>query len=593
MPVRIGNFSGFYGDRHAALAEMVHSDAADVLTGDFLAEVTMNVLSRLRERDSHAGYATTFLTQITPLLGELADSDIRIVVNAGGLNPVGLVEEIRARCAAAGVDLPIAAVLGDDLADRVAESGLLRDPEIGDVSALGWVPTTANAYLGGWGVAAALEAGARIVVGGRITDASVVVGAAAWWHGWKRDQWDQLAGALVAGHVIECGMQVTGGNFSGFADLDLTYPGFPVAEIETDGTCTITKPADTGGAVSVGTVTAQLLYEIQGRWYANPDVLADFRSIRLTQLGPDRVRISGVAGQAPPATTKVALTGPGRWENSMMLGVTGGDLEAKRELVERQLRRNILDLPPIEHLRVETIGSAAADPRTQNEATSFIRIIAQSDDERAVGRDLANRIVGFGLGSYPGRFSLTPPGHARRLGAYRSMYVDQAQLNHRVVCPDGQVIPIPSPSQTSAYSESFDPPSAPGPNDGHERETVPSTLGAVAYARSGDKGDDANVGIWADDDDRWQWLRSWLSTDRLRELLPEADGKRIDRLELPNLRAINFMVRGLLDGGAISSIRLDSQAKGLGEFLRTRSASIPSELLAATPLRHQKGNTTA
>jgi hypothetical protein len=565
-PIRIANFSGFYGDRATGLVEMLRSAEADVLTGDYLAEVTMSVLSKLRERDPSAGYAAGFLAHLRPALAEIERSDVRIVVNAGGLNPTGLADVVRGLAP----DLPVAAVVGDVLMGDLAQ---LED-------APDFAPVTANAYLGGWGIARALADGARIVVTGRVTDASLVVGSAAWWHGWSREDWDRLAGALIAGHIIECGMQATGGNFSGFEALDLSQMSFPIAEIEEDGTSHITKLASSTGAVTVDTVTAQLVYEIQGRWYANPDAVADLASVDVRQSGPDAVTVTGTVGAPPPPTTKVALTGVGGWTNCVWIGLTGGAFEQKRAVFERALRDSLRDVQGIKELYVDLIGQQSEDPVTQNQATGFLRVVASGDDEQAVGRRFSGAIVELALATFPGIYLTAPPGRASRAGVYRPAWVDQTRLRHHVVGADGGVVLIDPPAAVKAY-----PPTDDGARSGPEEAQaiaeplVEVRLGQVVAARSGDKGGNANVGIWVSNDERWAWLRDWLTTDRIRQLMPEAADLEITRVELPNLRAINFVIHQLLGEGAISSVRLDSQAKGVGEFLRARRAEVPSSLL--------------
>jgi hypothetical protein len=567
-PIRIANFSGFYGDRATGLVEMLRHAEADVLTGDYLAEVTMSVLAKLRERDPSAGYAAGFLAHLRLALADLERSEARIVVNAGGLNPTGLADAVRVLAP----NLNVAAVAGDDL---MGDLDQLED-------APDFAPATANAYLGGWGIARALADGARIVVTGRVTDASLVVGAAAWWHGWSREDWDRLAGALIAGHIIECGMQATGGNFSGFEDIDLTRMSFPIAEIEDDGTTHITKLPSSGGAVTVDTVTAQLVYEIQGRWYANPDVVADLASVQVHQAGPDAVTVTGTVGAPPPPATKVALTGVGGWTNSVWIGVTGAAFDQKREVFEQTLRDSLGDVEGIQELHVDLIGQQSEDPLTQNEATGFLRVVASGDDEQAVGRRFSGAIVELALASFPGVYLTAPPGGAKRLGVYRPAWVDQTKLQHRVVDADGGSVLIDPPAEVTAY---------PPPMEDWTRPSLEATqpmtgplvevrLGEVVATRSGDKGGNANVGIWVSNDGRWAWLRNWLTTDRLRQLMPEAADLEIARVELPNLRAINFVIHGLLGEGAISSVRLDSQAKGVGEFLRARRVKVPSSLLS-------------
>ena len=294
-PIRIGNASGFYGDRFAAMQEMLEGGDLDVLTGDYLAELTMLILGRDRLRDPGLGYARTFLRQLEGCLGPALDRGVAVVSNAGGLNPAGLAAAVRELAGRLGLDPKIGYVAGDDLLPRAAELGLAAPG--------GGQPVAANAYLGGWGIAECLRAGANVVVTGRVTDASLTVGPAAAHYGWARDDFDALAGATAAGHVLECGAQATGGNYSFFTEIaDLRHPGFPIAEIYPDGSSVITKHPGTGGAVTVGTVTAQLLYEVAGPRYPGPDVTLRLDTVRLVRDGPDRVRIAGAAGEPPPAT---------------------------------------------------------------------------------------------------------------------------------------------------------------------------------------------------------------------------------------------------------------------------------------------------
>ena len=314
MTLLVGNCSGFYGDRLSAMRELVEGALedgrpVDVITGDYLAELTMLILGKDTMKDPSLGYARTHLRQLEDCLGLALEKGMRIATNAGGLNPTGLAAKVREVASGLGLDVAVAHVEGDDLRPRAAELGL--DGAL-----------TANAYLGGFGIARALDAGAQVVVTGRVTDAALVVGAGASHFGWTHADHDALAGAVVAGHVIECGTQATGGNFSGFrqlmqAGMDPRQPlGFPVAELHADGSSVITKQAGTGGAVTVDTVTAQLVYEIQSTRYLNPDVTTRLDTIRLAQLGPDRVGVSGVVGEAPSSRLKVCVNELGGWRNS-------------------------------------------------------------------------------------------------------------------------------------------------------------------------------------------------------------------------------------------------------------------------------------
>ncbi|MCO5974391.1 acyclic terpene utilization AtuA family protein [Actinoallomurus soli] len=578
-PVRIANCSGFYGDRLSALAEMVRGGPVDVVTGDYLAEVTMLVLAKNRLKKPAGGYATTFLRQLRPVAAEIAERGIKVVVNAGGLDPAGLARDTRALLAEAGVDLAVAHVEGDDLSARLAglaaEGHALAHLDTGEpFASRGHEPLTANAYLGGFGVAAALAGGADIVITGRVADASLVTGAAAWWWGWSPDDHDALAGAVVAGHVIECGAQATGGNFSGFTGIaDLRHPGFPIAEVDRDGSSVITKHEGTGGAVTVDTVTAQLLYEVGAPGYLNPDVIARLDTVRVEQEGPDRVRMSGVRGQAPPPTTKVAVTGLGGWRNSCTFVLTGLDVDAKAALVERAVRARLDGEPGIADLRFTRIGVPAADPADQMAGSSLLHV-AVDGDQNSAGRAFSALCVELALSSYPGIYGMGVPSAGSAYGVYWPTLIPQDVLRHTVVHPDGreEIVPPPATAEPAAETDVALPPYKAGP-------TVEGPLGRLVHARSGDKGGNANVGLWVADPEAWPWLAATMTTERFQELLPETRGLVVDRYVLPNLRAVNFVVRGLLDGGATEARRFDTQAKALGEWLRARHVSLPERLL--------------
>ncbi|WP_329249894.1 DUF1446 domain-containing protein [Actinoallomurus sp. NBC_01490] len=577
-PVRIANCSGFYGDRMSALAEMVEGGPVDVITGDYLAEVTMLVLAKNRQKRPGGGYASTFLRQLAPVVTRIAERRIKVVVNAGGLDPAGCADATRTLLAEAGVDLAVAHVEGDDLAARVpallADGHDLAHLDTGEPFTRD--PLTANAYLGGFGIQAALAAGADIVITGRVADASLVSGAAAWWWRWTPADLDALAGAVVAGHVIECGAQATGGNFSGFREIaDLTHPGFPLAEVHRDGASVITKHEGTGGAVTVDTVTAQLLYEIGAPGYLNPDVVAHLDSVRLDQEGPDRVRVSGVRGSAPPPTTKVAITGLGGWRNESTFVLTGTDVDAKAALVEQAVRARLDGDPGIADLRFTRIGAPVEDPADQMAGSSLLHV-AVDGEQGSAGRAFSSLCVELALANYPGIYGMGVPGPGAAYGTYWPALVPQDLLDHTVVHADGRREVVPPPPVT-ASQETAAPPE-PEPYD--EGVTVDGPLGRIVRARSGDKGGNANVGLWVTDPEAWPWLRATMTTDRLRALLPEAAGLPVDRYELPNLRAVNFVVRGLLGGGATEARRFDKQAKALGEWIRARHVPIPDRLLS-------------
>ncbi|EFV15012.1 acyclic terpene utilization AtuA family protein [Segniliparus rugosus] len=560
--LRVGNASGFYGDRFAAVREMLTGGELDVLTGDYLAELTMLILGRDRLKDPSLGYAKTFLRQMEEGLGLALERGVKIVVNAGGLNPAGLAAKLRDLAERLGLDAKIAHVQGDDLLDRAAELGFGS-------------PAAANAYLGAFGIVAGLDAGADVVVTGRITDASLVVGPAAWRFGWSRTDYDRLAGAVVAGHLIECGTQVTGGNYAFFQEIaDLGHAGFPIAEIRADGSSVITKHPGTGGAVSVGTVTAQLLYEIQGARYAGPDVTTRLDTAALSQDGPDRVLVSGVRGEAPPPDLKVSLNTIGGFRNEMTFILTGLDVEAKAALAQSQLEPLLVKRP------AEVVWNLARvdrpDAPTQQQASALLQCVVRDMDPDKVGRQFSSAAVELALASYPGFALTTPPGNGSPYGVFTAGFVPQSALAHEAVLPDGSTVPIPPAPQTQALAEVPEPAVA-GPGDLGAVRRAP--LGALAGARSGDKGGSANIGLWARTDEQYSWLVAQLTSDKLVELLPEAAGLVVRRTVLPNLRAVNFVIEGILGRGVAEQARFDPQAKGLGEWLRSRELDIPASLL--------------
>jgi hypothetical protein len=563
--VRIANCSGFYGDRLAAMREMLTGGEVDYITGDYLAELTMLILGRDRMKNPERGYAKTFLTQLEDCLGEARDRGVRIVANAGGLNPAGLADAIRALADRLGVPARIAHVEGDDLQPRAAELGL-------------GTPLTANAYLGAWGIVDCLGDGADVVVTGRVTDASVIVGAAAAHFGWGRTDYDELAGAVVAGHVIECGVQATGGNYAFFREIPavpgLIHPGFPLAEVYPDGSSVITKHPGTGGLVSTDTVTAQLLYEITGARYANPDVTARMDTIELSSDGPDRIRISGVVGEPPPPTLKVSLNSIGGFRNAMTFVLTGLDIEAKAELVRRQLEAG-LTVKPAE-LEWTLARTDHPDADSEEAASALLHCVVRDADAANVGRQFSSAAVELALASYPGFHVTAPPGDGQVYGVFTAGYVDAAVVPHVAVHTDGTRVDIPCATDTLALQPAADP-VIPDPLRAGPTRRAP--LGRIAGARSGDKGGSANVGVWVRTEDQWRWLANTLTVELLKELLPEAADCVVTRHVLPNLRAVNFVIEGILGQGVAYQARFDPQAKGLGEWLRSRHVDIPESLL--------------
>ncbi|MCL7368819.1 MULTISPECIES: acyclic terpene utilization AtuA family protein [Streptomyces] len=553
--LRVGNASGFYGDRFSALREMLTGGPLDVLTGDYLAELTMLILGRDRLKDPGAGYARTFLRQLEECLGLAHERGVRIVANAGGLNPAGLADAVRALAGRLGVPVRVAHVEGDDL--TAAHPGALA----------------AHAYLGGFGIAACLRAGADVVVTGRVTDAALVTGPAAAHFGWGPTEYDRLAGAVVAGHLLECGAQVTGGNYAFFQDGDVRRPGFPLAELHADGTCVLTKHDGTGGFVDTGTVTAQLLYETGGARYAGPDVTARLDTVRLAQDGPDRVRVEGVRGEAPPPTLKVGLNRLGGFRNEVAFVLTGLDVEAKAALVREQMEPV---LGKIADVRWELVRTDRPDAPTEETASALLRLVVRDAGQEAVGRALSGAAIELALAGYPGFHVLAPPGKGAPYGVFEARHVPRETVEHVAVLPDGRRTTVAPAPHTAVLAPVPEPP-LPEPLPPGPVRRAP--LGRVAGARSGDKGGDANVGVWARTDDAWRWLAHELTADRFRELIPEARDLPVTRHVLPNLRALNFVVESLLGEGVAAQARFDPQAKALGEWLRARHLDIPEVLL--------------
>ncbi|MDI3422148.1 acyclic terpene utilization AtuA family protein [Streptomyces luteolus] len=567
-PLRVGNASGFYGDRFDAVREMLADGPLDVLTGDYLAELTLLILGRDRLRDPGLGYAKTFLRQAEECLGLAHERGVRIVVNAGGLNPAGLALKVRELSRKVGVPAAVAHVEGDDLSGRGGwGEGVL----------------TANAYLGGHGIAACLRAGADIVVTGRVTDAALVTGAAAAHFGWGPEAYDELAGAVVAGHVLECGTQATGGNYAFFDEAgrdpvrELRRPGFPLAEIRADGSSVITKHDGTGGWVDLGTVTAQLLYETGPARYAGPDVTARLDSVRLTQDGPDRVRIDGVRGEAPPPTLKVGLNRLAGFRNEVVFVLTGLGVDTKADLVRAQVEDAFdrAESRPAD-VRWELSRTDRADAGTEETASALLRLLVRDPEQEAVGRAVSGAAIELALGSYPGFHVTAPPGKGAPYGVFHAAYVEQGEVPHTAVLPDGSRVDVPPPARTRPL-EDVPEPALPEPLPEGPTRRVP--LGLVAGARSGDKGGDANLGVWVRTEEAWRWLVHELTVERLRQLLPETAELTVVRHVLPHLRAVNFVVEGLLGDGVAAQARFDPQAKGLGEWLRSRHVDLPEVLL--------------
>jgi len=556
---------------------MVEGGPIDVLTGDYLAELTLLILLKDKMRNAEKGYAKTFLRQLQDVAKKCCDDDIKIVVNAGGLNPAGMAQACRRIYAGENLHATVAHIEGDDLLPRLAqlqeEGEVLAHLDKGvPLRELEHEVLSANAYLGGWGIVEALEGGADLVICPRVTDAAVVVGPAAWKFGWARDDWDQLAGAVVAGHIIECGAQCTGGNYAFFREIDsLHRPGFPIAEMHSDGSFVITKHPGTDGEVSVGTITAQLLYEIQSQQYANPDVVARFDTIQMDQEGPDRVRVSGVRGEPAPPSTKLCINYMGGYKNSLTFLLAGLEKEEKARLAEESFWGFVGGRDQFEETGVTYRGSTAED-----ESYALLTVAARDADETKLSRKFWNAAIEMALANFPGFSMVSSSRVATAITIYWPALVSSEKIDERVFIRD-ETISIPPPPRPESFEPIPAPSPLPGELPGGPTRDVP--LGTIVGARSGDKGGNANVGFWALTPEAYLWMADFLTSERIPELYPEAQGLEVSRYELPNMLSLNFVIHGLLGEGVSASLRPDPQAKMLGEELRSVRVPIPVSLL--------------
>jgi hypothetical protein len=579
--VIIANCSGFFGDRLSAAAEMVRGGPIDVLTGDYLAELTMALLFRLKLKNPEAGYTPTFLKQMEEIMGECLDKKIKVVSNAGGLNPRGLAQELLKIAEKLGLHPKIACIEGDDLMGRLAElqeagEALVHLDKGISLKDGGLVPITANAYLGGWGIAEALEKGADIVVSGRVADASLVMGPAAWWFGWKRNDWDKLAGTAVAGHIVECAAQATGGNYSFIDEVpSFLKVGYPIAEIFADGSSVITKHPGTGGLVSVDTVKAQLLYEVKEPTYLTPDVSARFDTIRISQEAPDRVRISGVLGSPPPETTKVCINCLGGYRNSANVVLTGLDIEKKAKIFEDALFDSLGGRGNYAVEEVQLVRSDKDDPATNDEAFAYLRISVMDKDQKKVDKFSA-KIVELGLANIPG-FTLTAPPAKGTMAIIHWPALIPQRLATQKITIDGDESTVGFEASGKAAPLPEGPKLAIPPVPAGKMVRIP--FGRVFATRSGDKGGNANLGVWGKTPEAYAFLKEFLTVKKLKDLLKDMSRYEIERYEFPNLLAVNFYIRGVLGEGVAASTRSDPQAKTLGEYLRARVVELPESIV--------------
>jgi len=586
--IRIGNCSGFMGDRFLAAKEMVEGGPIDVLTGDYLAEATMAALSTAYENNPDAGYVGNFVGQASQVMRSCLDKGIKIVVNAGGLNPQGLVEALKKIAEQENLSPRIAYIDGDDLRGRIEELQSANESftnlDTGQPLADSKRPVKmANAYLGGWGIKEALDRGADIVIAARVTDASLVMGPAAWKFNWKRDDYDQLAGALVAGHIIECGPHATGGNYSFFKEVpSFKNIGYPIAEISADGSCIITKHEGTGGLVSTGTVTAQTLYETDTPAYLNPDVIAHFDSMKIEDLGNDRVQVSGVKGSAPPKTHKVCINTHGGYKLTVIAPLAGINIEAKARLYADTMLDLAGGRDSFDEVSEEIILSGHRDPQTFEESLSSLRLSVKSTDENKVNILFVLGEMELILSNIPGLIPVVSGGNPIpqpiSFMVHWPALVGSKHIVERVHL-DGETVDVQPTSQLDVKRTRYEVPAV-EPLAAPQGERTEVYLGQVYGTRSGDKGGNANIGVWARDDEDFSHLLEYLTVSRLKALLPDTADCEVERYELPNIRALNFYIRGYLGEGVSASSRIDALAKSMGEYLGGRLIDVPEQIAA-------------
>ncbi len=582
--IKIANCSGFYGDNLSIARKMVEGGPIDVLTGDYLAELTMTILYNQKlKRGEDFGYVGTFLKQFKEVAKLCEDKKIKIVSNAGGLNPASMAKEVEKIIKELNLNLKVAYIEGDDLMPRLEELSsageLLKNiDKKNDLFSYEKKPLTANAYLGAWGIKEALDEGADVVICPRVTDAAVVIGPAAWKFNWARNDFDKLAGALAAGHIIECGAQATGGNYAFFKEVpSFKDIGYPIAEINEDGSFVVTKHPGTGGLVSVGTVTAQLLYEIGSPAYANPDVISHFDTLKIEQESEDRVYVSGCRGSSPPKNHKVCINLAGGFRNGTELLITGLDIEEKANLISETIFESVGGKDQFDKVDIQLHRTDKENPETNEQAQAFLRIDVMSKDSDLVGRLFSAKIIELALANFPGwtgRSGVVPNGPYIE---YWPALVDSKHIKEKIFV-DGKVLEILPTSQLD-FEEVYyqkEPTEVKKITEKPDKEIF---FGEIFGTRSGDKGGCANLGVWSKNIDTYGFLYDFLTVKKLKELLPDLESFEIDRFDLPNILSLNFYIHGILQDGVSSSTRMDGQAKSLGEYLRAKKISIPKIIL--------------
>jgi len=582
--IKIANCSGFYGDKLSAAKDLVDGGPIDVLTGDYLAELTMAILfGQKMQRGEDKGYVGTFLKQINQIAKSCKEKNIKIVSNAGGLNPKSMAIEIEKILKEQSIDMKVAYIDGDDLMPTISnlkKSGEeFKNIDKGKkLDESGYSPLTANAYLGAWGIKEALDKGADIVVCPRVTDAAVVIGPAAWKFNWKRDNYDALAGALAAGHIIECGCQATGGNYAFFKEVEsFDNVGYPIAEIYEDGSFYVTKHPDTGGLVSTGTVTAQLLYEINSPAYVNPDVIAHFDTLKIEEVEKDKVYVSGCRGSSPPDKHKVCINLAGGFRNGMEIILTGLDIEDKAKVFTDALFNSVGGRKQFDDVSIQLHRTDKENPNSNEEAMASLLVSVKSKDQNLVGRLFSAKIIELALANIPGFFAQGGVKSSGPVIIYWPALVDSKHIKEKVHI-DGEEIEVIPTSQLELEEIYYqkEPIKIKKIKKEDEKEIY---FGEIYGTRSGDKGGCANLGVWAKNSNSFAFLHDFLTVKKLKELLPDLNQYKIERFELANINSLNFYIHDILQDGVSSNDKKDGQAKSLGEYLRAKKVKVPQSII--------------
>jgi hypothetical protein len=595
--VRIGCHSGFWGDTETAAVQLVRHGNVDYLVSDYLAEVTMSIMAAQKLRNPQLGYATDFVQVVmAPLAREIAEKKIKVVTNAGGVNPQACRDAVLKACEAAGVTLKVAVVLGDDLLPRVDE---LRGLDIREMDTGAELPAkivSMNAYLGGFPIARALAEGADVVITGRCVDSAVTLGALIHAFGWTMDDHDRLAAGTLCGHIIECGAQCNGGNFTDWRLVpDYDEMGFPVAEVSADGSFVLGKPDGTGGLITTATVAEQMLYEIgDPRAYMVPDVVCDFTQATYQQVGKDRVRVAGAKGRPPTDTYKVSTTWPDGYKLSTIFMLGGREAVAKgqasADAIIKKTRRMFREknMGDYRDLSIEIIGGEATygpHARTQDSREVVVKIAAKHDQKEALGllgREIAPMATGgvVGMTGSFGAGRVSPSPVIRMFSCLVSKTVVPVTIEI-----DGRSITMECAAKSGGFTTADlpaeAPPAPPLPTSGHNAATETVPLVALAYGRSGDKGDNANIGIFARRPEYQPILDAEVTEEAVAKYFAHRIEGKVTRWRLPGIHGFNFLLRQALGGGGMASLKADPLAKAFAQMLLDMPVRVPASLADA------------